>query len=366
MRPELILSAAALRENWNIIREKAGEAAVWCMLKGDAYGMGLTDAARILAGAGADRFAVTEAEEVTALREAGIAGRILLVRNTALAEEYAEALRGNAEVSIGSPEALKAAAEAAGEMRCDARIHIEFDLGMGRGGFAPGRAGEIPALLAEHPELHVAGVFGHPSRAFGKEKYTRRAAERLAAAAECLRAAGIDPGEVHFADSVALFRFPETRFDAVRVGSALTGGLLAGSRAGLRRVARAECAVAALHTLQPGDLAGYGASFRAKREMTVAVLPMGYADGAFVNRGKDLRRPKDALHGLLSILRDMLRKKELYVTFGGRPCRVIGYVGMKHLLFDVTGIPCTPADRAAVPVDLLLAGKMLPRRWEEQ
>ena len=62
----------------------------------------------------------------------------------------------------------------------------------------------------------------------------------------------------------------------------------------------------------------------------------------------------------------MLRKKELYVTFGGRPCRVIGYVGMKHLLFDVTGIPCTPADRAAVPVDLLLAGKMLPRRWEEQ
>ena len=122
MRPELILSAAALRENWNIIRKKAGEAAVWCMLKGDAYGMGLTDAAKILAGAGADRFAVTEAEEVTALREAGIAGRILLVRNTALAEEYAEALRGNAEVSIGSPEALKAAAEAAGEGR-EGRAH---------------------------------------------------------------------------------------------------------------------------------------------------------------------------------------------------------------------------------------------------
>ena len=365
MRPELVLSAAALRENWKIIREKAGDAAVWCMLKGDAYGMGLTDSAKILAGAGADRFAVTEAEEVTALREAGIAGRILLVRNTVLSGEYAEAFRGNAEVSVGSPEAMKAAAEAAREMGCNARIHIEFDLGMGRGGFAPGKAGEIPALLAEYPELCLAGVFGHPSRAFGKEKYTRRVAERLTAAVNVLRMAGIDAGEVHFADSVALFRFPDTRFDAVRVGSALTGGLLAGSRAGLRRVARAECAVAALHTLRPGDTAGYGASFRAKREMTVAVLPMGYADGAFVHRAKDLRRPKDALHGLLSILRDMLRKKELYVTFGGRSCRVIGYVGMKHLLFDVTGVPCAPGDRVTVPVDLLVAGKMLPRRWEE-
>ncbi|MBR6557084.1 MAG: alanine racemase [Clostridia bacterium] len=365
MRPELVLSAAALRENWNIVREKAGDAAVWCMLKGDAYGMGLTASAKILAGAGADRFAVTEAEEVTALREAGIVGRILLVRNTALLEEYAEAFRGDAEVSVGSPEALKAAAETAREMGCNARIHIEFDLGMGRGGFVPEKAGELPALLAEYPELHIAGVFGHPSRAFGKEKYTRRAAESLTAAAESLRAAGVGIGEVHFADSVALFRFPDTRFDAVRVGSALTGGLLAGSRAGLRRVARAECAVAALHTLHPGDSAGYGASFRAKREMTVAVLPMGYADGAFVYRAKDLRRPKDSLHGLLSILRDVLRKKDMYINFGGKSCRVIGYVGMKHLLFDVTGIPCTPGDRVTVPVDLLVAGKMLPRRWEE-
>ena len=365
MRPELILSAAALRENWNIIREKAGDAAVWCMLKGDAYGMGLTASAKILAGAGADRFAVTEAEEVTALRDAGIIGRILLVRNTVLVEEYAEAFRGNAEVSVGSPEALKIAAETARATGCDARIHIEFDLGMGRGGFAPEKAGELPALLTEYPGLRIEGVFGHPSRAFGKETHTRRAAECLTAAANYLKAAGIGIGEVHFADSVALFRFPDTRFDAVRVGSALTGGLLAGSRAGLRRVARAECAVAALHTLHPGDTAGYGASFRAKREMTVAVLPMGYADGAFVCRAKDLRRPKDALHGLLSVLRDALRKKEMYVIFGGKSCRVIGYVGMKHLLFDVTGIPCAPGDRAAVPVDLLLTGKMLPRRWEE-
>lgn len=365
MRPELVLSAAALRENWNIVREKAGDAAVWCMLKGDAYGMGLTASAKILAGAGADRFAVTEAEEVTALREAGIAGRILLIRNTVLSGEYAEAFRGNAEVSVGSPEAVKAAAETAREMGCNARIHIEFDLGMGRGGFAPEKAGELPALLAEYPELRIEGVFGHPSRAFGKEIYTRRAAECLTAAAESLRAAGVGIGEVHFADSVALFRFPDTRFDAVRVGSALTGGLLAGSRAGLRRVARAECAVAALHTLHPGDSAGYGASFRAKREMTVAVLPMGYADGAFVYRAKDLRRPKDSLHGLLSILRDVLRKKDMYINFGGKSCRVIGYVGMKHLLFDVTGIPCTAGDRVTVPVDLLVAGKMLPRRWEE-
>ena len=366
MRPELVLSAAALRENWNIVREKAGSAAVWCMLKGDAYGMGLTAAARILAAAGADRFAVTEAEEVTALRGAGIAGRILLVRNTVLPEEYAEAFRGNAEVSIGSFAAMAAAAETARETELAARIHIEFDLGMGRGGFSPEGAEALPGQLAEYPELQVAGVFGHPSRAFEKEIHTRRAAERLSAAAECLRKAGVDVGEVHFADSVALFRFPDTRFDAVRVGSALTGGLLAGSRAGLRRVARAECAVAALHTLHPGDLAGYGASFRAKREMTVAVLPMGYADGAFVSRAKDLRRKKDALHGVLALVRDALRKKELYVTLGEKSCRVIGYVGMKHLLFDVTGISCAPGDPVKVPVDLLLGGQMLPRRWEEE
>ncbi|MBR3692847.1 MAG: alanine racemase [Clostridia bacterium] len=365
-RPELVLSAAALRENWRIVRDKAGDAAVWCMLKGDAYGMGLVAAAGILAAAGADRFAVTEAEEVTALRAAGIAGRILLVRNTLLAEEYAEAFRGGAEVSIGSAEALSLASETAQNLSLRAGIHIEFDLGMGRGGFSPEDVENLAEKLQKYENITVCGTFGHPSRAFEKEKYTRLAAERLSRAVERLRAAGIAPGEVHFADSVALFRFPFARFDAVRVGSALTGGLLSGSRAGLRRVGRAECAVAALHTLRPGDCAGYGASFRARREMMVAVLPMGYADGAFVSRARDMRRAKDALHGILSVLRDRLRKKELYVTLRDKPCRVVGYVGMKHLLFDVTGLACAPGDTVRVPVDLLLAGKMLPIRWEEE
>lgn len=364
--PRLLLSAAALRENYACVCRRAQGAAVWCVLKGDAYGMGLTDSARILQQAGATAFAVTEPAEVTALREAGITGDILLLRPTELAEELAEALRGDAALTIGSEEAARAAEALCRGADRLADVHVEFDLGMGRGGFRTAQAAQVAQLLSACPHLRLKGVYGHANRAFGNKKYTRAAYERLTAAVGELRACGLQPGMVHMADSVALFRFPEYRLDGVRVGSALSGALLCGGRTGLQRVARAECPVMAVRTLEKGETAGYGDSYRARRSVRVAVVPMGYADGALLWRARDTRRTRDALHGHAAILRQWLTGRGFFVTVGGRRCRVLGYVGMKHLLCDVSRTECRPGDMAVVPADLLLAGRLLPRVWTEE
>lgn len=353
--PRLVVDAAALRANLETARRTAG-VPVWCVLKGNAYGMGLREAAGILAAAGADRFAVTEPEEARVLRETGFAGRILLMRETALPDELAAAAEAGAELTAGSVETVKLLQEICAGRGLTAAVHAEADAGMGRSGFHPGEYAEAAAALAACANLRVAGVMGHPNRAFSDAKYTREAVRRVDALADALRAAGVDPGERHAADSVAAFRFPWARLDAVRVGSALTGALIRGDRSGLSRVTHAECPVSAVRRLLPGETAGYGFAFTAKRKMTVAVIPMGYADGAFVFRAKDNRARRDALRLAVRAL----QRPKWTVRIRGAECPVLGYVGMKHLLVCADGTECRPGDAACVPVDPLIAGGLLP------
>lgn len=360
MSARLVISREAVEQNFRTVLHRAGQAKVWWVLKGNAYGMGLEPTARALSEWGADRFAVTEPEEAETLRRAGAAGEILLLRSTVLEEELACALRAGATVTVGSREAALAAEAVAAREGAILPVQAEFDVGMGRGGFAPEAAGEIPAMLAECPHLRLTGIYAHPNRAFAEEKYTREALARLQSAGEAMAGAGLAPGEMHLCDSVALFRFPWARLDAVRVGSALTGGLLAGDRSGLARVARAECAVSEVHTLAPGQSAGYGFGFTAQKPIRVAVVPMGYADGAFVRREKDTRRLKDRLVAL----RGLVKGRAMAVEIGGEACPVVGYVGMKHLLCDVTGRTVAPGDVARIPVDPVLAGQILTPEWE--
>ena len=361
MSARLIVRRDAVLQNYETVRKKAGDAAVWCVLKGNAYGCGLLPMAETLASAGADRFAVTEPEEAAALRAAGIAGKILLLRSTVLPEELSAALAAEAILTVGSADCAAALERiCAGENRT-AEIHLEFDLGMGRGGFRPERARDAAEALRGCPHLRAVGLYGHLNRAFAEEKWSRNGIARLTAARDALQAAGFRELECHAADSVALFRFPFARLDAVRVGSALVGGLLVGDRTGLVRPASAECPVTALRELLPGDTAGYGFGFTAKKPCTVAVVPMGYADGALVRRARDTRRGKDALVALRALLR---RERRYTVEIAGHTCPVVGYVGMKHLLADVTGLPVLPGELCSVPVDPVLAGQILPIQWK--
>ena len=142
--------------------------------------------------------------------------------------------------------------------------------------------------------------------------------------------------------------------DAVRVGSALLGRVLNENSIGLQRTGWAEASVDELHRIPKGESTGYGAGWRAKRDTTLAILPIGYFHGFGAEYGRDLFRLRDGIRSAISSLLAALRGKQITVTIKGRAYPVRGHIGMLHTAVDVTGSDVRQGDVARLEVNPLL------------
>ena len=351
-----IVEKDALQSNIRLVREKAGAAAVWGVVKGDGYGLGLVPLAKELRAGGIDRFAVTEVSDVRALREAGFADeRILMLRPTGEAQELEQLLDLHAVIAVGSVEQAGVLNGIAGRRGEIAEVHLEIDTGMGRYGFLPTQTRQIVELYRTMNSLAVSGVFTHFHSAFCDEKATRAQFAAFQSLLSRLHAAGCETGEVHCSNSSALLRYPEMNLDAVRVGSAFLGRLSFKNRLGFRPVGCCEATIDELRWLQKGFTCGYGAAWKAKRPTREAIVSVGYFHGFGAEKGRDLFRVRDCLRGCLSSLKAMLTRKAVYVTVGGKRCRVLGHIGMLHTCIDVTKVPdLTPGQTVRLEISPLL------------
>lgn len=281
------IDLAALAANFELLRRRAGGRRVYAVVKADAYGHGAAPVARRLVRAGCDAFAVVLVEEAAALRRAGIDQPLLVlggVRNPAEARA-ALALAATPVLQTAAQAGWIAQAAAAAGAR--APVHVEVDTGMRRLGLPPGEAPALLARIAADPHLRLEGVATHFARADEADDAPTRA--QLACFREVLtaaRAAGVDPGCVHVANSAALLaaeRWGEDVLEgaAVRPGLALYGVAPAPHLAdpGLRPVMTLRSQVVAVRRVAAGDGVGYGHDFRAPDSGWVATLPIGYADG---------------------------------------------------------------------------------------
>ncbi len=319
------IDLAALERNLRLIRASlpAGIRYV-AVVKADAYGHGLPQAATRLMHAGADLFAVANVAEATALRELGPGWPILLL-SPLLPEEDRLLAEYDLAATVSTAEEV-ARFDAVG--RASGRpvaVHLKIDTGMGRLG---AWHEEVPALYAAikaTPHIRLAGVFTHfasPDRdpAFTSEQRRRF----LAALARC---PGISLGDlfVHADSSAGLETMPgSSPFNAVRVGL-LQFGILPHPQSLLAQV-RTEpvfsfrTRVGIVKSLPRGTTISYGRTHTLARDSRVAVLCAGYADGlprASSNRAR--------------------------VLIHGRRCPVLGRVTMDQTVVDVTdleGVSC--------------------------
>jgi alanine racemase len=302
--------------NFALLRARVAPRAVYAVVKADAYGHGAAAVARRLAAAGADRFAVAQADEGVALRRAGVAGEVLVL-------SYAEAADLPRLRAYGLTPALydlgqaAALADAARDEHGRLPVHLEVDTGMGRAGIRPERLGEAAALLRGARGLTLVGTFANLSSADDRGSgATAAQTEGLRAAAARLREAGVAPGILHLANSAGVLAHPDAWLDAVRPGLALYGVPPRPDFEGggtLRPALRIETEVLATRRVPAGTPLGYGGRFVTARETTVAVIPIGYHDG--------FRR---SLSGRAAVL---LR---------GRRAPVVGAVSMDVAMVDAT------------------------------
>ena len=332
------ISLSALTGNFRAIRDYVNPAAqklktprkVLSVVKGNAYGHGGSQIAKVLEKAGSDWFGVASAGEGMDIRKAGVRNPILVLGGFWWGEENS-LLHHNLTPAIHRCEQIPALQSAAARLgKKNVPFHLKLDTGMNRLGISPDDLDCFARQLAKSPRLQLTGVFTHlaSSEVLTDTPVGRQTAEQLErfhAAINRLRKLGIDPGLLHLANSAAIAARPETWADMVRPGAILYGyhpGFDPMERREefeaslpLRPVMSLRTRIINLRSIPKGAGVGYDATWTATRPSRVAVLSAGYADGIHRSLGN---RGSVAIRGFIA--------------------PIIGIVSMDVVMLDVTDV----------------------------
>ena len=279
---EIRVDLGAIRTN--VANLRAGtKAEVMAVVKGDGYGHGLVPSARAALLGGATWLGVCTLDEALALRAAGITAPVLswLLAPGLPLHRAVEADVDLSAASLGLLAEITAAARRVGR---PARTHLKIDTGLSRGGAIAAdwpQLCEAAAKAEADGVLEIVGVWSHLVSADVPDHATTD--RQLAAFADGLAVAerfGIKPAVRHIANSAATLTRPDTHFDLVRPGIAMYGlSPVPGRDFGLRPAMTVRARVLLTKRVPAGQGVSYGHLYETLAETTLAVVPLGYADG---------------------------------------------------------------------------------------
>ena len=279
MRAEAIVDLSAIKHNVELLKKAAGTKLL-AVVKADAYGHGLIPVAQAALSAGADYLGVALLEEAIALREAGIDAPILawLVQP---GSDFKKAIELDIEIAVASLAALKEISDASTSKK--AKVHLEVDTGMSRGGFL----GEWDSLTASHlVNVEIVGIFSHFARADEPdEKQNSDQMDRFNKMVARVHEFGFTNVIRHLSNSAATLKNHAAAFDMVRTGIAMYGLspdviTLGNSQSlGLRPAMQLRAALYLVKDVPAHTPVGYGATESTSADTKLGVIAMGYADG---------------------------------------------------------------------------------------
>ena len=319
------IDLGALGRNYGRIAARVKPAGVLCVLKANAYGLGVGDYARALAATGCAGFGVAEPFEALELKRAlaklGVAKDVQIL-SSVLPDEIPEMVRAGVTLPVVDVATARLISAAASRQRRTAKVHVKLDTGMGRLGLiaedAPAAIREIAAL----PGLDLEGLFSHFPMAYDPEDpFTERQIAVFRKVLALAREDGVAFRKVHIAASDAINNFPQCAkppFTMVRTGINLHGSFDPNGRRALRvePVLSLKTRVAQVRDLPAGATLGYGRTWCLRSPTRIATISAGYADGlplALTNRG--------------------------HVLIGGAVCPVVGRISMDYATVDATNAP---------------------------
>ncbi|MBR4979561.1 MAG: alanine racemase [Clostridia bacterium] len=282
-KTRLIVDLEKVAHNYRYGKKLANGAKVAGVVKADAYGNGAVAVARRLAKEGCDFFAVANIDEALELRENGIEG-LILVLGYVLDDYIENAIENDVSLALDSSEHLKKIIETAAGR--PVKIHIKADTGMNRTGYnAKGEnlCGDLiltSELIKSNKNVICEGLFTHLATADveGGDDFARLQAKRLKNTENKLREIGINPQIVHLSNSAGLAKFSSFGFDAVRMGMSLYYGYSTDDK-NFEHTTSFKTKVINVHEMKKGEGVSYGQKFVAEKDMTIAIIGAGFADG---------------------------------------------------------------------------------------
>jgi alanine racemase len=284
-RAEAVVDLAAVRHNVEVLlAATAPGAALMTVVKADGYGHGALPVARAALAAGASWLGVCTLEEALELRAGGVEAPVLSWLHLPT-DDFAPAIRAGVDLGVSSRAHLAGVLAGAREAGRPARLHLKIDTGLTRNGAQPAdwdRLLDDAVRAAEDGTAQVVAVWSHLAQADIPQHPTNdRQAARLTAAWRAARDRGLRPSR-HLANSAAAMTRPDLHFDLVRAGIASYGLDPLGRPAAdspLRPAMTLRARVALIKRVPAGEGVSYGHQWITPRETTLALLPIGYADG---------------------------------------------------------------------------------------
>lgn len=336
-RAEAVVDLSAIAANVKKLKAISGTE-LMAVVKADAYGHGLVPVAKTAINAGATWLGVALVEEAHSLRTAGVTAPILawLVPP---GSDYAAAIEAEIDLAVPSIDIFKEIV-ATGKR---ARIHIEIDTGMTRGGLLQ----EWPEFLkSDFSKVEVVGIFSHFARADEvNEQQNQDQLTRFKQAVAELAAVGINPPLRHLSNSAATLTKNKSGFDLVRIGIAMYGltpdieHLGSSHSLGLAAAMEVRAKLHLVKAVPKDSPVGYGASELTSRDTVLGVVAMGYADGI----------PRIA--------------KAAGVFFDGNRLPIIGRVSMDQFVVDLGPDSSAKAGDYVVVFNNGAAGEFTAEDW---
>nr|WP_318247074.1 alanine racemase [Microbacterium gallinarum] len=324
---EASIDVGAIEDNVRHLRRLTGSEVI-AVVKADGYGHGAVRSAVAALAGGATRLGVADITEAIALRRAGIDAPIVAWLH-APGTSFAEAASLGIELGISSFDQLLAAAGAASADR-PVGVHLKLETGLSRNGIAPEDQRIVfaeAARLERIGKLRVIALFSHLSNTSADDD--RAALQAFEDGVALAASLGLAPPLRHLAATHAAIALPETRLGCVRIGIGMYGLSPFADRSsadlGLRPAMTLRGAVAAVRRVPAGTGVSYGYAFRAERDTTLALVPVGYADG--VPRQASGAGP---------------------VVIGGRRFSVAGRIAMDQFVVDVGDHPVAVGDEVVL------------------
>lgn len=313
--------------NYHAIKEKIGEdTKICCVVKADGYGHGAVELAKLYSELNCDYFAVSNLDEALELRDADIKEPIVILGYTPANRcedlskyNISQAVYGLDYAKMLSDECVKAG------VKC--KIHIKCDTGMSRLGFMCQQFPRDDYSIEEIktactlPNLVTEGIFTHFAVADECDEgrdFTRQQYNAFTHTVDALKKQGIAFEVTHCSNSGAILDHADMKLDMVRAGIILYG--LAPSdklkdKLNLEPIMRLKTMVSYVKEIKKGTTVSYGRTFTAQRDMKIATVPVGYADGYIRAFAKDG-----------------------YMFIKGQKAKIIGRICMDQTLLDVTDI----------------------------
>jgi len=286
------------------------------VIKADAYGHGMIQVADCLRECGCKYWGVSNANEGLYLRATGFDQKILLFEST-LAAEAKDIVEYNLTPTVCVLEMAQALDQCAKQAGVQVPVHIKIDTGMGRLGVNEEQALDFVETIREKcPHLTLEGIYTHFPLADTDREFTLGQMRRFRDIVYSLENQFITFSFVHAGNSMGLGDYKSELFNLARPGIMLYGIYPLEDlkqRIHLKPVMSVKARIIFVQTIAKGRGISYGHTFKAKEDMTVVILPIGYSNG---------------------YMRALSNKA--FVLIAGVRCPVVGRVTMDQIIVDVT------------------------------